>query len=73
MTTSVNQEVLGRHEIGRLLDVLPQTVTVWQSRGIFPEPDVTTRRQKLWYRSTVEKWARETNRWPYDKEGNLIP
>lgn len=60
---------LGRHEIAHLLDVLPQTVTVWQSRGIFPEPDMETRRQKLWWRETIERWARDTGRWPYDEEG----
>ena len=72
MTTKEEMVPMGRHEISRLLDVLPQTVSVWQSRGIFPEPDVRTRRQRLWYRSTVEQWARDTDRWPYDEEGNLI-
>lgn len=69
MSENVEREApLGRHEIAKLLDVLPQTVTVWQSRNIFPPPDLSTRRQNLWWRDTVEAWARETGRWPYEQE-----
>ena len=58
--------LLGVAEVATLLQVKPQTVSQWRHRNLFPDPDVTTARADLWERSTVERWARTTGRWPHD-------
>lgn len=61
----VADPVLGRFEISKLLQVQPNTVSVWASRDLLPSPDMQTSRQRLWLYSTIRAWAIMTDRWPY--------
>ena len=50
-------ELLGSTEVARLLELEPATIWVYTSRGLLPQPDMTTARQKLWFKDTIVDWA----------------
>lgn len=58
--------LLGVAEIAELLNVKRQTVSAWRYRGILPPADYTFAAADLWQRDTIERWARQTGRWPHD-------
>ena len=53
---------LGVHEIAKLLNVKPDTVSSWQLRKIFPKPDayINDNNTRVWKLQTVFDWARST-------------
>lgn len=55
---------LGVHEIAKLLNVKPDTVSSWQLRKIFPKPDayINDNKTRVWKLQTVFDWARSTGR-----------
>ena len=55
---------LGVHEIAKLLNVKPDTVSSWQLRKIFPKPDayINDNNTRVWKLQTVFDWARSTGR-----------
>jgi len=55
---------LGVHEIAKLLNVKPDTVSSWQLRKIFPKPDayINDNNTRVWKLQTVFDWARNTGR-----------
>ena len=55
---------LGVHEIAKLLNVKPDTVSSWQLRGIFPRPDayINDKKTRIWRLQTIFDWARATGR-----------
>ena len=55
---------LGVHEISKLLNVKPDTVSSWQLRKIFPKPDayINDGKTRVWRLQTVLDWARSTGR-----------
>lgn len=55
---------LGGAEVARLLGVQAQTVHAWTSRGRLPAPDYIVHNKPAWRLDTIERWARETGRWP---------
>lgn len=57
-----SQDLVDLPEIALRLHVAPSTPAVWRQRGIFPAPDIRLRVGDLWYWSTVEAWARATDR-----------
>lgn len=59
-------DLVGLPEIADMLGKHPQTVQDWSSKGgILPTPEaVVARRTPVWRRSTIERWARKTGRWP---------
>lgn len=63
---------LGLAEIADLLGVNEATPTRWKylrARTKFPAPDGhTSRTVPFWYYRTIERWARDTRRWPGDEE-----
>lgn len=58
----VRETPLGTSEIAQLLEVSRRTVETWRHRGIFPEPDLTVSGSPLWWKESVEEWARATGR-----------
>lgn len=50
-------DLLGSAEVAELVGLKPETIWVYTSRGMLPEPDMRTARQKLWFRDTIEAWA----------------
>lgn len=64
--------ILGRTEIADLLQVQRGTVNRWIQRKVIPAPDYRLAAGNLWLRATIERWARETQRWPHpDDTGPL--
>lgn len=64
------ERILGLAEIAELLGVGPETPQRWRYRreiNGFPDPDgYVSRTVPWWFESTVERWAKATNRWPGD-------
>ena len=50
-------DLLGSAEVAELVGLKPETIWVYTSRGMLPEPDLETARQKLWYKDTIVEWA----------------
>ena len=67
---SSKQSPLGVHEIADLLGCSRQSVSSWQVRKQFPEPDgvVGGGKVRLWKRESVVNWANATGR---NKKGAL--
>lgn len=55
---------LGEHEVAELLGVKRETVHQWRFRDLMPEADHTVNGKPAWDRSTIERWAKATDRWP---------
>lgn len=55
--------LLDLHGIARLLHVSKHTPNQWRNRKVLPEPDYKFQ-SPLWQKSTIIKWAMETERWP---------
>ena len=53
------EELLGSREVAELVGLKPETIWVYTSRGMLPEPDQETARQKLWRQDTIIRWASE--------------
>ena len=55
--------LVGLKGIAALVDVKYQTVKVWRSRGVLPEPfQIVDDYWPVWWVSTIEEWAKETGR-----------
>lgn len=54
--------VVGPVEIADMFGVHTVTVHRWQRDGVLPLPDAELRRGPIWARSTITKWAEDTNR-----------
>jgi len=52
-------DLLGSAEVAELVGLKPETIWVYTSRGMLPDPDLETARQKLWLRETIVRWASE--------------
>lgn len=58
-------ELIDLGGIAELLGLSPTTPQQWRQRGQLPPPDEPKFADKpLWRRSTIEKWAQDTGRWP---------
>lgn len=65
----VEDMVIGKREMAGLLDVKVDTPKKWALRGLLPKPDhPPVNGGDAWRRSTIERWARATGRWPAGKE-----
>ena len=60
--TTKTIDLVSAKEIAQRLDVRPQTVHVWQHRGIFPPPDIRLGVGPIWHWATIEAWAKQTGR-----------
>lgn len=58
----VREAPLGMAEIAQLLEVKRSTVHMWSHRGRLPAPDLEVSGVSLWWRASIERWARETGR-----------
>ena len=54
--------LVGPTEVADLLGVKVTTVYQWVHRSLVPEPWDTVSGTRLWARSVIEDWARETGR-----------
>ena len=54
-------EVLGVAEFAKRVGMTEGTIRNYSSRGLLPEPDITTNKgtTKLWVAATVDKWNDE--------------
>lgn len=59
-------DLVGLVEIADLLEVERQTPRAWRLRGVLPDPDYVISGTPVWRRATIERWARDTGRWPAD-------
>lgn len=55
-------DIVGVVEIAERLGVRQQTVAVWKSRGLLPEPKWVVSRNPAWDWRDIERWARNTGR-----------
>jgi len=55
---------MGTKEIAGRLGVKQQTVAAWKYRGLMPEPSWTVNGGPCWPWREIEKWAKETGRYP---------
>jgi hypothetical protein len=55
-------EILGTDEVAELLGVENQTVRLWKSKGIMPNPDWVISRVPIWTAGTIVRWAVKTGR-----------
>ncbi len=62
--TGPELDLLGLVEIAELLDVERETPRKWRKRNVLPEPDYMISGTPVWRREVIERWARETGRWP---------
>ena len=61
--SDLSQSLVSRGDIARMAGVRPDTVRVWIRRDLgFPAAVVRTSGGRLWLRSEVERWLRETGR-----------
>lgn len=60
--TAVREDPLGPQEIAELLGVQRATVDQWAARGRLCEPDMRVSGRPLWWKTTIEDWARATGR-----------
>lgn len=54
--------IVSSHEIADRLGVKPQTVHMWQWRGLLPAPDWSLRIGPVWRWERIEEWAEATGR-----------
>ena len=55
-------QLVGPKEVAAMLQVGPNTINVWRSRGILLEPFVTISDMPIWRREDVKDWAHLTGR-----------
>jgi hypothetical protein len=58
----MTREIVDITEIATRLGVPKNTVNVWRTRGVLPDPDLDLTVGPVWYWSTIEKWAKATGR-----------
>jgi hypothetical protein len=51
-------------DVAVLLNVKPDTVHKWRTRGVLPPEDGRVSDQPWWWPITIDGWATETRRWP---------
>jgi predicted DNA-binding transcriptional regulator AlpA len=66
MQVDSRTELVIATDIARRLGISPQRVYVLASGPGFPKPLGTLGRSAVWRWSSVERWARDTGRWPID-------
>ncbi len=59
-----NEDLVGPSEIALRLRVAPSTARMWHKRGLLPEPLAIVSGVPVFSWAEVERWARETDRWP---------
>ncbi len=66
MKVDARTELVIAVDIARRLGISPQRVNVLASRPGFPAPVGKLGRSAVWRWTTIERWARETDRLPVD-------
>lgn len=66
MRVDARTELVIAVDIARRLGISPQRVNVLAGGPGFPKPLGKLGRSSVWRWSSVERWARETGRWPVD-------
>jgi hypothetical protein len=61
-------DLLGVSEVAALLQVRPNTVSVWRKRGLMPPADLRVKAGHLWLRTTIVAWATTTGRMPEQED-----
>lgn len=64
VTAMPKDELMGLKEIAAYFGVDVETTYRWRMRSTtkFPEADQIISERPTWYRSTIEKWGRDTGR-----------
>lgn len=65
MTYRRPDTIVDMDAISTMLNVEKATIRQWRTRNVMPEPDYQLAMGPLWWRSTIEAWAKTTGRWEY--------